>query len=73
MRRVFLLIAIIICGSVTFAEAINRPKWEDYSPAGLRNANYREIQWYWPVETKATQETYNYWAKRRKEFHEELQ
>lgn len=57
---------------VNSAYALERPVWEDNCPVGLHNAVYKEIQWYWPDSTKATQEIYNYWAKRREEFQDGL-
>ena len=42
--------------------------WKDFCPTGLENAQYKEIKWFWPEGSKATQEIYNYWADRRTEF-----
>ena len=41
--------------------------------SGLENAKYKEIQWFWPEGSKATQEIYNYWAERRVDFNTALQ
>ena len=49
-----------------------RPVWSDFCPDGLENAEYKEIQWYWPEGTKSTQAIYNYWAQRRVEFEKGL-
>lgn len=68
--RVLLILVIIF--NICPAFAVKRPKWEDVCPQGLHNAKYKEVQWYWPESTKATQELYNYWAQRRIEFNEAL-
>lgn len=69
--RVLLLI-IFICIFTMQAFATERPSWEDNCPVGLCDAKYTDIKWYWPDTTRATQEIYNYWAKRRTEFEESL-
>lgn len=70
MRVLFLVIFIIFFAIQTLAT--ERPSWEDNCPVGLCNAVYTDIKWYWPDTTRATQEIYNYWAKRREEFEEAL-
>ena len=67
--KIILLLILLFINNVYAAE---RPVWEDNCPEGLHDAVYKEIQWYWPDSTKATQEIYNYWAKRRDEFQEGL-
>lgn len=64
------LIFAIIFGVVFPAVAAESipPMWIDFCPDGLENAEYKEIKWFWPEGTKSTQEIYNYWANRRKEF-----
>lgn len=71
MRVLFLVIFINFFAIQTFAT--ERPKWEDNCPVGLCDAVYTDIKWYWPDTTRATQEIYNYWAKRRMEFKEALE
>lgn len=66
--RIFLLLVMVINASAVYA--LDRPVWEDNCPQGLHNAVYKEVQWYWPESTRATQELYNYWAKRRVEFND---
>jgi len=61
---------MILCAGAVYAS--ERPVWEDNCPQGLHNAEYKEIQWYWPEGTRATQEIYNYWAQRRVEFNDAL-
>lgn len=58
-------------GLSSFAE-VAMPRWSDFCPDGLENAEYKEIQWFWPEGSKSTQEIYNYWAIRRKEFNTAL-
>ncbi len=58
-------------GLACFAEIV-APRWDDFCPDGLENAEYKEIQWFWPEGTKSTQEIYNYWANRRSEFNTAL-
>ena len=70
MRFLLLIILIGIFSLQTYA--IERPKWEDNCPVGLCDAVYTDIKWYWPDTTRATQEIYNYWAKRRVEFEKSL-
>lgn len=67
--RVLLLLIIFIANT---AFAIERPVWEENCPQGLHDAVYKEIQWYWPEGTRASQELYNYWAQRRVEFYDAL-
>jgi hypothetical protein len=69
MKRFILLIVILVAQSVL---AVERPTWEENCPQGLQNVQYKEIQWYWPESTKATQEIYNYWAMRREEFKDSI-
>lgn len=63
---IFLTIVNFLCIPVFGAQ--RPPVWEDFCPKGLENAEYKEIQWFWPEGTKSTQAIYNYWAKRREEF-----
>lgn len=70
MKRFILLLFVIM--NINFAMAMERPRWEDHCPQGMHDAVYKEIQWFWPDGTRSTQEIYNYWAKRRTEFQEEL-
>ena len=62
-----ILSMLAFSGLACFAEVV-APRWDDFCPDGLENAEYKEIQWFWPEGTKSTQEIYNYWANRRKEF-----
>ncbi len=64
---IFLLYGINLLFVPVFA-AQRPPVWEDFCPKGLENAEYKEIQWFWPEGTKSTQAIYNYWAIRREEF-----
>ncbi len=74
LRKRLLIICFIMinlsCTSVFGGQG--RPVWEDFCPKGLENAEYKEIQWFWPEGTKSTQEIYNYWAQRRTEFKNNL-
>ncbi len=73
-----LLILGFCISSVSASEIINMPKaserpvWNDLCPLGLEDAQYKDIKWFWPDGTKATQEIYNYWAKRRADFEDAL-
>lgn len=71
MRALMIFIFLTLFASTVFADDI-RPQWKDICPSGLENAEYKEIQQFWPEGTKDTQEIYNYWAKRRLDFEEEL-
>lgn len=71
LRKGFTNIAILLLfliGTVANSSELVSLRWEDFCPAGLENAQYKEIKWFWPEGTKATQEIYNYWANRRTEF-----
>ena len=68
--RVLLLLLVILSANTVFAT--ERPVWEDNCPQGLHDAVYKEVKWYWPEGTRASQELYNYWAQRRVEFYEAL-
>ncbi len=67
---VFLILTNFFCLPVFAVKS--RPDWADFCPRGLENAEYKEVQWFWPEGTKSTQEIYNYWAQRRKEFEKNL-
>ena len=69
MKVVLLLVMILYAGVVYATE---RPVWEDNCPQGLQDAVYKDVQWYWPEGTRASQELYNYWAQRRVEFYDAL-
>ena len=68
--RVLLLFLVILSANTVFAT--ERPVWEDNCPQGLHDAVYKEVKWYWPEGTRASQELYNYWAQRRVEFYDAL-
>lgn len=68
MRGFLYLVMFIFLSGTASAGILGRPQWKDICPEGLENAQYNEIQWFWPESTKATQDIYNYWAKRRVEF-----
>lgn len=68
--RVLLLLLVILSANTVFAT--ERPVWEDNCPQGLHDAVYKEVKWYWPEGTRASQELYNYWAQRRVEFYDAL-
>ena len=68
---ILLFLFSIFFNQIVNAESI-RPQWKDLCPKGLENAEYKEIQWYWPEGTKSTQSIYNYWADRREEFEQNL-
>jgi hypothetical protein len=70
MKRFCLLVGILFIANECIAQ--ERPVWEDVCPQGLHDAVYRDIRWFWPDNTKATQEIYNYWAIRRTEFENSL-
>ncbi len=70
MKMIIFLIALILTVNTVYAS--ERPVWKDNCPQGLDDAVYKEVQWYWPESTRATQEIYNYWAKRRGEFYDAL-
>lgn len=69
--KIIILLLLLIGTEANCSELISL-RWEDFCPAGLENAKYKEIQWFWPEGSKATQEIYNYWANRRIEFKEDL-
>ena len=71
---IFALTLYLLHYSPLQAEAAGgrRPVWTDFCPKGLENAEYKEIQWFWPEGTKSTQSIYNYWAERRVEFEQNL-
>ena len=72
LRKLILLFVFLLCFlQCADAESI-RPQWKDFCPKGLENAEYKEIQWFWPEGTKSTQAIYNYWAERRTEFEKSL-
>ena len=70
------VVILLFLFSIFFNQSVNaesiRPQWKDLCPKGLENAEYKEIQWYWPEGTKSTQSIYNYWADRREEFEQNL-
>ena len=68
---IILFSILTFSGLACFAEIV-APRWDDFCPDGLENAEYKEIQWFWPEGSKSTQEIYNYWANRRKEFNTAL-
>ncbi len=71
--RKFILTIEVLLLFCPYTNAQNfRPMWKDFCPKGLENAEYKEIQWFWPESTKATQSIYNYWAARREEFEKGL-
>lgn len=65
---VFLLTFILSVPSFADETIPNRPVWSQFCPLGMENAIYKDIKWFWPDGTRATQEIYNYWANRRAEF-----
>ncbi len=65
---VILIVILTNFLGVAFGTDIIPPMWTDFCPAGLENAEYKEIKWFLPDGSKSTQEIYNYWANRRKEF-----
>ena len=71
MKRFFYTIALMITVAGVCV-AVDRPTWNDFCPEGLRDAKYKDVQWFWPEGTKASQEIYNYWAQRRDEFYDGL-
>ena len=75
LRKRFLILFLLVFVNslfITVFAAQKRPDWEDFCPKGLENAEYKEVQWFWPEGTKSTQEIYNYWAQRREEFKKNL-
>lgn len=68
---IILFSILAFSGLACFAEIV-APRWDDFCPDGLENVEYKEIQWFWPEGSKSTQEIYNYWANRRKEFNTAL-
>lgn len=70
-RLLWILSFIILITDVCFATNM-RPVWNDYCPEGLRDAQYKDVQWFWPEGTRESQEIYNYWAQRRNEFYDGL-
>lgn len=74
LRKGFLIALFIGIGFslMPVLAAQKAPVWEDFCPKGLEDAEYKEIQWFWPEGTKSTQSIYNYWALRRKEFEKGL-
>ena len=72
LRKFILLITFFALSSCCINADEHRPKWKDLCPKGLENAEYKEIQWFWPEGTKSTQAIYNYWAVRREEFEKGL-
>lgn len=69
--KILILLLLLIGIGADCSELIPL-RWEDFCPAGLENAQYKEVKWFWPEGTKSTQEIYNYWANRRKEFQDIL-
>ena len=70
-----IILSLILVGAFAlagFGVELIPPLWDDFCPDGLENAEYKEIKWFWPEGTKSTQEIYNYWANRRKEFQSAL-
>ncbi len=70
-----IILSLILVGAFAlagFGAELIPPLWDDFCPDGLENAEYKEIKWFWPEGTKSTQEIYNYWANRRKEFQSAL-
>lgn len=67
-RNIIIFLFFITMNFLPVSGAQRYPVWEDFCPKGLENAEYKEIQWYWPEGTKSTQSIYNYWAQRRQEF-----
>lgn len=72
LRKLILLLACFAFLSQCVNAEIMRPQWTEFCPKGLENAEYKEIQWFWPEGTKSTQAIYNYWAQRRVEFNRGL-
>ena len=68
----FSINSVIASEIINLAKASERPVWQELCPQGLENAQYKDIKWFWPDGTKATQEIYNYWAKRRADFEDSL-
>ncbi len=71
MKRFLYTMALIIWIAGA-GVASDKPLWNDFCPEGLRDAEYKNVQWFWPEGTKASQEIYNYWAQRREEFYDGL-
>ena len=69
--RLILIIAFL-CSGNAYSKTLSRPVWSDFCLKVLEDAEYKEIQWYWPEGTKSTQSIYNYWAQRRIEFEKGL-
>lgn len=63
---------ILLFSSIVPVYGASRPTWSHFCPKGLENAEYKEIQSFWPEGTRSTQEIYNYWAQRRVEFEKSL-
>lgn len=72
MKIFFLVIISLFIFEKVFAAVLERPEWKDICPPGYENAEYNDIQWFWPESTKTTQNIYNYWAKRRVDFENSL-
>lgn len=73
MRRViYLFIISLFTSGAVLAAMLERPQWKDICPQGFEDAVYNDVQWFWPESTKATQNIYNYWAKRRVDFENSL-
>lgn len=72
LRKLILLAVFFAFLSQCVKAEVSRPLWTEFCPKGLENAEYKEIQWFWPEGTKSTQAIYNYWAQRRVEFNRGL-